>query len=151
MSNAIPDPEPFLPFYATREEIDTLQEAVRFLQQSLKHEAEYSSQHMRWLYRLDRVQASLARQLQELRLLVTLVQEQRPLVSQVHHLLRSQNAVQELYLLACQRRDGESIQWAGQETRANQHWFARCGFSLCFAECLRKWVIAEEEERDVLA
>ncbi len=106
---------------------------------------------MRLLYRLDRVQASLARQLQELRLLVTLVHEQRPLVSQVQHLLHSQNAVQELYLLACRRMDGETIQWAEQETQANRRWFARYGFALRFAECLQQWVIAEEEGRDGLA
>lgn len=151
MLNAIPDPEPFFPLYATRSEIDTLQEAIRFLQQSLKREAEYSSQRMRLLYRLDRVQASLARQLEELRLLVTLVHEQRPLVSQVQHLLHSQNAVQELYLVACRCRDGETIQWAEQETQANQRWFARCVFALRFAECFQQWVIAEEEGRDGLA
>lgn len=151
MLNAIPDAEPFLPLYATPSEIDTLQEAIRFLRDSLKHELEYNSQRMRLLYRLDRVQASLARQLQELRLLATLVHEQRPLVSQITHLLHSQNAVQELYLAACQRRDGETIQWTERETQANQRWFARYGFSLCFAECLQQWVITEGEGHNVLA
>lgn len=151
MLNAIPDPEPFLPLYATQSEIDTLQEAIRFLQQSLKRETEYSSQRMRLLYRLERVQVSLTWQLQELRLLLSLVHEQRPLVSQIHHLLHSQNAVQQFYLLACQSKDGETIQWAEQEMQANQGWFARCGFALRFAECLQQWVVTEEEAQNVLA
>src|SRR5581483_8045285 len=141
MLNAVLEPEAFLPFYATRDEIDTLREAIRFLRQALKHETEYSSQRMRLLYRLDRAQASLDRQLQELHLLVTLVHEQRPLVSQIHHLLCIQGAVQECYVTACRRGDRESIQWADQEMQANQRWFARCGFSLRFAECLQQWVI----------
>ncbi len=151
MLNAVPDPEPFLPLYATQSEIDTLQEAIRFLQQSLKREPEYSNQRMRLLYRLERVQVSLTWQLQELRLLLTLVHEQRPLVSQIHHLLHSQNAVQQFYLLACQSKDGETIQWAEQEMQANQRWFARCGFALRFAECLQQWVITEGEAQNVLA
>lgn len=151
MLNAVPDPEPFLPLYATQSEIDTLQEAIRFLQQSLKRAPEYSSQRMRLLYRLERVQVSLTWQLQELRLLLTLVHEQRPLVSQMHHLLHSQNAVQQIYLLACRSRDEETIQWAAQEMQAHQLWFARCGFALRFAECLQQWVITEGEAQDVLA
>ena len=131
MLNAVPDPEPFLPLYATQSEIDTLQEAIRFLQQSLKREPEYSNQRMR--------------------LLLTLVHEQRPLVSQIHHLLHSQNAVQQFYLLACQSKDGETIQWAEKEMQANQRWVARCGFALRFAECLQQWVITEGEAQNVLA
>ena len=151
MLNALPDPEPFLPLYATASEIDTLQEAIRFLQQSLKGDPASSNQRMRLLYRLERVQVSLNWQLQELRLLLTLVHEQRPQVSQIRHLLHSQNAVQQLYLLACQSKDEETMQWAVQEMQAHQLWFARYGFALRFAECLQQWVITEGEVQDVLA
>lgn len=143
MANVLPEPEPFLPLYATPSEINALQEAVHFLQQAVKREAGGSGR-MRLLYRLECVQASLARQVQELRLLVTLVHEQRPQVSQLHHLLQSQNAMQAIYLLACQRGDKEASQWAEREMRENQCWFARCGFALCFAECWQRWVVLTE-------
>lgn len=143
MANALPEPEPFLPLYATPSEINALQEAVHFFRQAVKREAG-GSQRMRLLYRLDCVQASLARQVQELRLLVTLVQEQRPQVSQVHHLLQSQNAMQEISRVARQGEDEETCRWAEREMRENQRWFARSGFALRFAECWQRWALLSE-------
>lgn len=142
----LPDPEPFFPLYATRSEIDALQEAIRFLQEALKREPGWSSRRMRLLTYLDRVQVSLSWQLQELHVLTTLVREQRPQLLQARHLLRSQNALQRLAQSAQQLQDEEAMQWVEQEMRANQQWFADCGLVLRFADCLQQWVLIEEEE-----
>jgi hypothetical protein len=144
------DPESFLPLYATAGEIDALQQAVQFFQEALKSDLQDTSQRMRLLYRLDCLKMSIARQLQELSVLASIVQEQRPLLPQALHVLSKQNNVYKLYQTACQRQDEETIQWTTLEMQTNHYWFAHCGFELRFAECLQQWVLSVEENSDGL-